>query len=153
MELETYRVMSMLGLGRARVVAKQFNELEPRLNAIVQDMSDDSRPAEALLHELLSVSAQLESAASEHAFRFGATSAYEAIVRDRVAALRESRFLYGQMLSEFMTRRYQPAMRTAKSAADCSWSSSPVRIIALARMTSAASNAPSRTASICVRIA
>jgi uncharacterized membrane-anchored protein len=116
MELETYRVMSMLGLGRARVVAQQLNELEPRLNDIVQNMSDESRPAEALLHELLAVSARLESAASEHAFRFGATAAYEAIVQDRVAALRETRFMGGQMLTEFMSRRYHPAMRTAKSA-------------------------------------
>ena len=47
---------------------------------------------------------------------FGATAAYEAIVQDRVAALRETRFMGGQMLTEFMSRRYHPAMRTAKSA-------------------------------------
>lgn len=116
MELETYRVMSMMGLGRGRVVSKQLNALEPRLTDIVQGMSDEERPAEQLLHELLSVSATLEAAASQHAFRFGATAAYEAIVRERVASLRETRFLGGQMLTEFMARRYHPAMRTAKSA-------------------------------------
>ncbi|RCW83409.1 DUF3422 family protein [Paracoccus lutimaris] len=116
LELETYRAMSMLGYGRARIVSEQLNALEPQLNDIVQGMTDEARPADAVLHELLAVSAQLESAATQHAFRFGATAAYEAIVRDRVTALRESRFLRGQMLTEFMTRRYLPAMRTAKSA-------------------------------------
>ena len=75
LELETYRARSMLGYGRARIVSEQLNALEPQLNDIVQSMTDDDRPAETVLHELLAVSAQLESAATQHAFRFGATAA------------------------------------------------------------------------------
>lgn len=115
-DLETYRAMSMLGLGGARHLTQQLNALDPQLNDILQGMSDESRPAEAVLHDLLTVSARLERSATQQGFRFGATAAYEAIVMDRVAALRESRFYGGQMLTEFMTRRYLPAMRTAKSA-------------------------------------
>ncbi|MDN5568713.1 MAG: DUF3422 domain-containing protein, partial [Paracoccus sp. (in: a-proteobacteria)] len=114
-ELETYRAMSMLGLGRARSLGKRLNELEPRLTAILEAMNDDNRPAEQMLHELLAVSTQLEAEAVQHSFRFGATSAYEAIVSDRIEALRETRFLDRQMMTEFMRRRYQPAMRTTKS--------------------------------------
>jgi len=113
-ELETYRAMSMLGLGRARSLSRRLNELEPRLSAIVDGMTED-RPADALLQELLSVSAELEAQAVQHSFRFGATAAYEAIVMDRISALRETRFMGRQMLTEFMRRRYQPAMRTVKS--------------------------------------
>lgn len=116
LELETYRAMSMLGLGRSRSLSRRLNELEPLLSAIVERMNDESQPAEALLHDLLSVSSELEAQAVQHSFRFGATSAYEAIVMDRIEALREKRFLDRQMLTEFMRRRYQPAMRTAKSA-------------------------------------
>ncbi|MBM3605233.1 MAG: DUF3422 domain-containing protein [Alphaproteobacteria bacterium] len=115
-ELETYRAMSMLGLGRARVLSQRLNELEPRLTAILDSMNDDARPAEQMLHDLLAVSTELEAQAVQHSFRFGANSAYEAIVHDRITALRESRFADRQMLTEFMRRRYQPAMRTAKSA-------------------------------------
>lgn len=115
-ELETYRAMSMLGLGRARGLVNRLNELEPRLTAILESMTDDAQPAEQVLHDLLAVSTQLEAQAVLHSFRFGANSAYEAIVHDRIAALRETRFLDRQMLTEFMRRRYQPAMRTAKSA-------------------------------------
>lgn len=115
-ELETYRAMSMLGLGRSRSLSQRLNELEPRLSAIVDGMSDDSRSADEVLHELLQVSAELESQAVQHFFRFGATRAYEAIVMDRISALRETRFMGRQMLTEFMRRRYQPAMRTVASA-------------------------------------
>ncbi|WP_134679305.1 DUF3422 family protein [Paracoccus ravus] len=116
LELETYRSMSMLGLGRARELTEQMNALDPLLSDIVRGMADEGRPAETVLHELLAVSTKLETEAVQHGFRFGATAAYEAIVMDRVAALRESRFMGGQMLTEFMARRYAPAMRTAKSA-------------------------------------
>ena len=116
LDLETYRAMSMLGLERGRDLTRQLNALDPQLTDIVQGMSDGGRPAESVLHDLLTVSARLEGAATQHAFRFGATAAYEAIVMDRVASLRETRFMGGQMLTEFMARRYHPAMRTAKSA-------------------------------------
>jgi uncharacterized membrane-anchored protein len=42
--------------------------------------------------------------------------AYEAIVTARVAALREARFEGRQTFAEFMSRRYDPAMRTVKSS-------------------------------------
>ncbi|AGT08723.1 DUF3422 family protein [Paracoccus aminophilus] len=116
LELETYRAMSMLGLGRARELTAELNALDPKLNAIVQGMASDGQSAETTLQELLQVASKLEAAAADHSFRFGATAAYQAIVEDRVRVLRESRFMGRQMLTEFMARRYHPAMRTAKSA-------------------------------------
>ncbi|MCL7464427.1 DUF3422 domain-containing protein [Phaeovulum sp. NW3] len=115
-ELETYRAMSMLGLGRARALMGRLNALDPQLSALMTGMRDETRPAEAALDELLTISAELESLAVEHAFRFGATGAYEAIVKERVEVLREARFEGRQKFSEFMMRRYDPAMRTVKSA-------------------------------------
>lgn len=115
-ELETYRAMSMLGLGRARSLTQRLNALDPELEALVEGMSDDSHPAEEQLDRLLAISAELEGLAVAHSFRFGATGAYEAIVKERVAVLRESRFEGRQKFSEFMLRRYDPAMRTVKSA-------------------------------------
>ena len=49
------------------------------------------------------------------AFRFGATGAYQAIVEQRIEALREARFMSRQSIAEFMMRRYEPAMRTVQS--------------------------------------
>ncbi|MFV0302436.1 MAG: DUF3422 family protein [Paracoccus sp. (in: a-proteobacteria)] len=115
LELETYRAMSMMGLPRARALSGRLNTLDPQLTAIVAGMADENLPADDVLQELLSVSARLEAEATQSHFRFGATKAYEAIVMDRMAVLRESRFMGRQTLTEFMARRYQPAMRTVAS--------------------------------------
>ena len=115
-EMETYRAMSMLGLNRARSLTRRLNALDPELSELVDGMTDDAMPAEDTLHRLLEISSELESLAVQHSFRFGATGAYEAIVKERVEVLRESRFRGRQKFSEFMLRRYDPAMRTVKSA-------------------------------------
>jgi uncharacterized membrane-anchored protein len=115
-EIETYRAMSMLGLMRARGLTERLNALDPRLSALVSGLDGVARPAEEALHELLAISAELESLAVQHSFRFGATGAYEAIVNQRIAALREERVQGRQSFGEFMMRRYDPAMRTVKSA-------------------------------------
>lgn len=114
-EIETYRAMSMLGLGRARSLGQRLNALDPKLSDLVAGISDATAPEETL-HALLAISAELEGLAVQHSFRFGATGAYEAIVNQRIEVLRESRFEGRQKFSEFMLRRYDPAMRTVKSA-------------------------------------
>ena len=116
LELETYRAMSMLGLSRAREVSGKLNTLDPRLTALMDGMAAGTRAPEDVLDDLLAVSAELESAATQTSFRFGATRAYAAIVAERVTALRETRFAGRQTLAEFMARRYAPAMRTVQSA-------------------------------------
>ena len=71
---------------------------------------------EEVLDDILSLSTRIENVVARTNFRFGATGAYEAIVQQRVEVLREERFLGRQLFSEFMMRRYDPAMRTVKSA-------------------------------------
>lgn len=115
-EIETYRAMSMLGLIRARQLSSRLNALDPRLSALVSGLDGGQPSPEQALHDLLVISAELESLAVQFQFRFGATGAYEAIVNDRVEVLRERRIEGKQTFTEFMRRRYDPAMRTVKSA-------------------------------------
>ena len=115
-EIETYRATSMLGLMRSRDLSGRLNALDPRLSALVSGL-DNAEPApEAALHNLLTISAELESLAVQFSFRFGATAAYEAIVNQRIEVLREARIEGRQTFAEFMMRRYDPAMRTVKSS-------------------------------------
>jgi uncharacterized membrane-anchored protein len=115
-EIETYRAMSMLGLMRSRDLTARLNSLDPKLSSLVSGL-DNAEPApEAALHNLLTISAELESLAVQFSFRFGATAAYEAIVNQRIEVLRETRVEGRQTFAEFMMRRYDPAMRTVKSA-------------------------------------
>ena len=115
-EIETYRAMSMLGLMRARTMSARLNGIDPKLSALVSSLDSAGQSPEATLHELLAISAELESQAVQVSFRFGATAAYEAIVNQRIAVLREIRIQGRQTFGEFMMRRYDPAMRTVKSA-------------------------------------
>lgn len=115
-EIETYRSMSMLGLMRARQLNKRLNALDPQLSSLVTGLDQSAQSPETALHELLKISAELESLAVQFTFRFGATGAYEAIVNQRIDALREERISGRQTFAEFMMRRYDPAMRTVKSA-------------------------------------
>lgn len=114
-EIETYRAASMLGLPRARDLSGRLNALDPRLADMVAGLDGRGKPAEAALHELLSIAAELESLAVQTSFRFAATGAYEAIVMARIGALREMRVQGRQTFTEFMTRRYDPAIRTVRA--------------------------------------
>ncbi|WP_109466433.1 DUF3422 family protein [Albibacillus kandeliae] len=114
-EIETYKAMSMLGLMRVRDISDGIGRMENRLTELMQEMGGPDSEAEGTLHRLLSVSAELETTAARSSFRLGATGAYEAIVNQRIDALRETRFQGRQTFREFMMRRYEPAMRTVKS--------------------------------------
>ena len=114
-EIETYKSMSMLGLAMAREISVDMNAIENALSQLVGDMRREHSREETLAG-LLDIAARLESLSTRSNFRFGATGAYEALVTQRVAALRETRFAGRQTFGEFMMRRYDPAMRTVKSA-------------------------------------
>tara|TARA_R110002049_G_scaffold23545_2_gene83238 strand:+ start:49608 stop:50891 length:1284 start_codon:yes stop_codon:yes gene_type:complete len=115
-EIETYKAMSMLGFMQARAMAAQLSDYDLQLTTLMGDMRGGSgTAAEDTLHALLDVSVALETLTAQTAYRFAATGAYEAIVYQRIAALREARFMGRQGFGEFMMRRYEPAMRTVKS--------------------------------------
>jgi uncharacterized membrane-anchored protein len=114
-EIETYKSMSMLGFSRARDLSGDIGTLDTRLAELMVEMTHGAEPAENTLPQLLSISAELETLSARSSFRFGATGAYEAIVWQRIEALREERYLGRQSFQEFMMRRYEPAMRTVKS--------------------------------------
>ncbi|WP_435259265.1 DUF3422 family protein [Thioclava sp. FR2] len=115
-EVETYRAMSMLGLVRARALSQKLNALDPQLSALVSALDTSEGSPETALHQLLQISSELESLAVKYTFRFGATGAYEALVNQRIEVMREQRVHGRQSFGEFMMRRYDPAMRTVKSA-------------------------------------
>ena len=115
-EVETYRTMAMLGLMRARALSEKLNGLDPKLSGLVSALEGQNRSPESALHDLLAISAELEMLAVQFSFRFGATAAYEALVNQRIEVMREQRLHGRQTFAEFMMRRFDPAMRTVKSA-------------------------------------
>lgn len=114
-EIETYRAMSMLGLAAARETQTSLTEIGRELSPAIEAMSEEAVSPDETLQVLLRLAGELEKQQTRTAFRFAATSAYEAIVHERIKVLREERFKGRQTLAEFMMRRYDPAMRTVKS--------------------------------------
>ncbi len=114
-EIEMYKSASMLGFDMVRQIGPKLNELDGKLTDLMAQMRGPSALAEDTLHGLLDISVELETLSVKTAFRFGATGAYQAIVGERISALREERFMGRQGFHEFMMRRYEPAMRTVKS--------------------------------------
>lgn len=117
-EIETYKAMSMLGLSRARNLGPRMGAIDATLSSLLSDMCGPIGKPDAMLQSLLEVSAELENIVAQSSFRFGATGAYETIVNQRIEVLREERFEGLQTFSEFMMRRFDPAMRTVKSTQD-----------------------------------
>lgn len=117
-EIESYRTLAMLALPLARDTAGRLNEIERELSALVAQSARgrDGPPDSEVLARLTELSAEIEALAAASAFRFGAGGAYEAIVGERIAMLREQRLEGRQLFSEFMSRRFSQAMRTCHAA-------------------------------------
>jgi len=111
-EIETYKAMSMLGLARVRRIGPAMGGLDQRLTALMGQMSGDASKADDTLTALLGISSELENLSARSTFRFAATAAYNALVTQRIKVLREERYQGRQTFSEFMMRRFDPAMRT-----------------------------------------
>jgi uncharacterized membrane-anchored protein len=116
LEIETYKCMAMLTLPLGRVVAVAVARLDRELAELVAGMARETGREAETLDRLLKLSAEIEHLASDTAFRFGAAEAYETIVRQRIDVLREERIGGRQLFHEFMIRRFDPAMRTCRSA-------------------------------------
>ncbi len=115
-EVETYKTMSMLGLSQARALGSRMGSLDARLSELMAGMTSAEGDSEETLKALLGIASELENLLVKSSFRFGATGAYEALVHQRIEVLREERFGGRQTMAEFMMRRFDPAMRTVKSA-------------------------------------
>jgi uncharacterized membrane-anchored protein len=107
--------MSMLGLPCAQKLSRRMGPLDEGMSKLVDDMTGDLGSPDETLSQLLSIAADLENLMAQSSFRFGATGAYEAIVNQRISVMREERYEGRQTFSEFMMRRFDPAMRTVNS--------------------------------------
>ena len=114
-EIETYKAMSMLALPKARSLSKKLAKVDMQVSGLVTHIKGADRSEEDVLSELLEISADLEGQMAQCSFRFGATRAYASILNERVGAMREERFGGRQTFLEFMSRRFDPAMRTVHS--------------------------------------
>ncbi|MES2318009.1 MAG: DUF3422 domain-containing protein [Pseudomonadota bacterium] len=123
LEIETYRMMALLGLPHAQQGAPVLNAIETELARLSAGMTD---PAEALspdapdderelLQKITGLAARMEKLALENSYRFSASKAYYRLVQARIEELRETRIPGVPTIREFMDRRLAPAMNTCES--------------------------------------
>ncbi len=131
LELETYRIMSLLSLPIAKQLAVKLRDTEVKLVEITNRLEKQDDSDEILMYDLATLAAQVESITAEHSYRFSAALAYDAIVRERIAEMREQPLSGMQTVGEFMQRRLAPAIATVKATS--------VRLSALAERIARAS--------------
>lgn len=136
-DIDTYRMMAMLALPRAKSLSEPLRRAEEELaglsgkialaesapvtalQSVGTQKDSASQPAgypdhEGLLKGVSVLAARVEEWISAHGLRFTASEAYVELVRRAISELKESPLPGVQNLSEFMDRRFEPAMRTCR---------------------------------------
>ncbi len=117
LELETYRLMALRGLPVAKSLAPMLFDAERALADITARLEGGRSSDQDLLDRLTALAAKVERATAEHGYRFSATQAYDSLVRQRIAELREGPIPGNQTIGEFMQRRLSPAIATVAATA------------------------------------
>lgn len=114
LEIETYRVLALLGLPQAQELGPSVRRIETELPRLMQEMqrSEGFEANHRLLDRLTALAAELEAGAAGSLFRFGATRAYDELIRLRLDAIGERPIAGLASWSGFLSRRFAPAMRT-----------------------------------------
>ncbi|MET3131636.1 putative membrane-anchored protein [Oxalobacteraceae bacterium GrIS 1.11] len=132
LEIETYRMMALLGLPYAQSAVPELNAVEEELATLTATMVDidatsdaifpqrsasDPDPEQALLGSITRLAARVEKLSLDNNYRFSASQAYFRLVHARIEELRESRIEGIPTVGEFMERRLTPAMNTCAAIA------------------------------------
>jgi uncharacterized membrane-anchored protein len=132
LEIETYRMMALLGLPNAQQAAPVLNAIEGELASLTANMVDtddiialsseqaghaDTDREQALLGEITGLAARMEKLSLDNNYRFSASEAYFRLVNARIDELHETRLDGFATVGEFMDRRLTPAMNTCNAIA------------------------------------
>lgn len=118
-ELETYRIMALIGLPLARRLSGKLTELEDQLNDLTSKLehgpSSDELTDQDLFQKLSNLSGKLDNSRAETRFRFSASKAYFEIIDARMKTLNEHEYGDLQTISGFLKSRLEPARATIQS--------------------------------------
>ncbi len=118
-EIETYRMMALLGLPVAKEVGRWLYDGEAKLAELMDRIGQARAPQDErdILSTLSKLAAEVEHSIARTTFRFGAARAYHGLVMQRIGELRETRISGLPTFFEFMQRRLLPGMNTCEAIA------------------------------------
>ncbi|WP_295437451.1 DUF3422 family protein [uncultured Thiodictyon sp.] len=120
LDLNCYRALALLGFPLAREVSATLSDADRRLALLSSRMSAPGAAAgrafeSELLAELTNLAAEIEDVSARTTYRFDASRAYYAMVRQRLEQLRQQRIEGLQTFTEFLEARLAPALATCES--------------------------------------
>jgi len=120
LELETYRLMALMGLPVARGLSSEVSQMELELASLNQRLAgiQNEEDERELLSQLSLIAARIEQLRSDTNYRFSASNAYHALVGKRLDQVYEQRISGMQTMREFLERRLTPGIRTCNSIRD-----------------------------------
>ncbi len=120
-EIETYRMLALLGFPLARSTAPEVSAIDRRLADLTARLHEPggADAQRAMLDQALALGAEIERLANGTNYRFSATRAYYDLVERRLDELREADGDGAepglQPIGPFLRRRLTPAVRTCDS--------------------------------------
>lgn len=120
LELETYRLLALLGLPLARGMSSEVSAMEAQLTNLNHQITQIRNEADEriMLHDLSVLAAQVEQCRSDTNYRFAATFAYHDIVSKRLDKVHEQHISGLQTMREFLERRLGPGIKTCYAVRD-----------------------------------
>jgi uncharacterized membrane-anchored protein len=127
-EVEIYRMASMLAFPVAKSLSGPLRNAEAELSELSKEISIAQNQESVATHQdgeflerISTLASKIEEWISEHGLRFTAAEAYSQLTAKNLEELSEASLPGVQTLSEFMERRFAPAMST------CSWTQRRLR--------------------------
>jgi uncharacterized membrane-anchored protein len=118
-EIETYRMLTLMALPLARENSTTLTVLDSQLVGLTNQLAcEEGFSEQNILTQLTQMAAQVEAVRTRTAFRYSATFAYYDLVIQRLLELRENEVSGHLSLTEFITRRLTPAVNTARAVSD-----------------------------------
>lgn len=114
LEIETYRVMAMLGLPTARRIGPLVDAMEAELAEVLATVNDNAtiEDHQKSLARLNAISQRAERQSAETSYRFAAGRAYGDILNRRITRLGEESIGDYTTIARYLSNRVDPALAT-----------------------------------------
>lgn len=118
-ELETYRLLALLGLATVKEFSGRLGLIEDIVSTLTNDLAEQIKRPDGQVQALLSIlsaqAAEIEDINSKTSYRLAATTAYLNILTSRLERMRITRLSGFQGVQGFLDRRMAPAMQSCSA--------------------------------------
>ena len=118
-ELETYRLLALLGLATVKEFSGRLGLIEDVVSTLTNDLAEQIKRPDGQVQALLSIlsaqAAEIEDINSKTSYRLAATKAYLNILTSRLERMQITRLSGFQGVQGFLDRRMAPAMQSCSA--------------------------------------